>query len=230
MNRRTNETGATPDERGQAGEDAKSMLKEEADKARDAATQAADAGKERLEEGAGQAAEGVSHVADAVGAAASRLSETEHEGLADYANRLASWLGDMSEKLRSRNVEEFGDDIRRVAERNPALFVLGSIAAGVALARFAKASSENQGRAWNGAAGQPGWARGEYGEYYEGTAESERQLGAGRQAESEWTEEIATHEYEPRGPSLSGEGVDRGNAGGHADRPGTPDSSGGSGL
>ncbi|HLT90158.1 MAG TPA: hypothetical protein VKZ85_04365 [Woeseiaceae bacterium] len=156
MNRRASETGATPGERGSTG----GMMEEQAGRAREAAQQAAGAGKERLQAGAGQAAEKVDHLAEAVGSAGSRLSEMDQEGLAEHANRLASWLGEMAEKLRSRSVDEIGDEIRRVAERNPALFVLGSVAVGVGLARFAKASRPGPG-AWNGAAGEAGWTGGE---------------------------------------------------------------------
>lgn len=144
MNRRAskgpNQPMATPEQRGEAGDGSKAMLEEEAQKAREAAREAAEAGKQRLESGAGQAAERVDDIADAVGSAASRLSELEHEGLAEYADRFASYLGEMSTRLRSKNVDELTDDVRRLAERNPALFVLGSIAVGLGLSRFAKAS------------------------------------------------------------------------------------------
>lgn len=207
MNRRaSDDTGATPTQGGSTGEKA-------ARDARETAQQAAEAGKERLEAGAEQAAGSVDAVADAVGTAASRLGEMDHEGLADYAGRLASWLSDMSGKLRSRNVDEITADIRGVAERNPALFFIGSIALGLAVSRFAKASGERASP--NGAAGRPAWTQGEM------------------EAGSEWIDEddVATREFEPSEPSVSTyEGDDRGTSGYAADRPITPDSSGGSGL
>src|SRR5688500_17359178 len=107
MNRRaSDESMATPEQRGAPDDGSKAMLEQEAERARETAREAAEAGKQRLESRAGEAAESVDDIAEAVGSAASRLSEMEHEGLADYANRLASWLGDMSEKLRSKNVDE----------------------------------------------------------------------------------------------------------------------------
>ena len=110
------------------------------ERARQAARDATDAGKERLEEGSERAASGVDDFADAVGSAASRLSELEHEGLADYAHQLASYLNTVSSKLREKNVDELTHDVQEVARRNPALFVLGSVAVGLGLSRFAKAS------------------------------------------------------------------------------------------
>lgn len=131
-------------------------------KARDAARDAADAGKEQLETGSARAADSVDDFADAVGSAAGRLDQLNHEGLADYANRMASHLSEMSEKLRQKNVDEVTDDVRRLAEKNPALFVLGSVAVGLGLSRFAKASADKrrmdgigQDAEWRGAAGDP---------------------------------------------------------------------------
>jgi hypothetical protein len=212
MNRHaSDDMEATP---GGTGDGTRRMLEEEADRAREAARRAQDAGTERLEEGAGQAAEGVEHVADAVGAAASRLSEMEHEGLAEHANRLASWLSGMSEKLRNRSVDEIGNDVRRIAERNPALFLLGSVAVGVALARFAKASGRDEPRA-DGAAGEAAWS----------SAASRPETGG----DAEWTGDIASREFEPSEGGVSTyEGRDSGSRPG--ERSTTPDSSGGSGL
>lgn len=198
MNRRaSDDSHATPSGRGDSGPTR--TLEEEKEAARETAREAAAAGKERLEAGAGQAAERVDDIAQAVGTAASRLSELEHEGLADYANRLASYLGDMSERLRSKNVDEITADIRHLAERNPAVFVLGSVALGLGLSRFAKASGER--RNLDGAAG-----------------------------EAEWTEDVATEEFEPYEPRGTYESRDRGASDEAADRPATPDSSGGGGL
>lgn len=207
MNRRaSDETGATPAQGGNAGEEAASRV-------RDTAQDAADAGKERLEAGAEQAAGSVDAVAEAVGSAASRLGEMDHEGLADYANRLASWLDDMAGKLRHRNVDEITSDVRGVAERNPTLFFLGSVAVGLAVSRFARASGSHETQRYDGADGDARWTRGE----------GER--------EEDWTDEVATREFSPDEPTMpTYEGSDRGTAGGTADRPIPPDTSGGSGL
>lgn len=112
-----------------------------------AAHRAMEAGKHKVEQGGERAASQVDDLADAVGSAASRLSDLEHQGLADYASQLANYLGDMSQKLREKNVDELAREVKQMAERNPAMFVIGSIAVGIGLSRFAKAgrrpASEN---------------------------------------------------------------------------------------
>lgn len=208
MNRRaSDEPAATPGQRGDTGDASKAMLEEEGRKLRETAREAAGAGKERLEAGAGQAAESVDHLSEAVGSAASRLSQTKHESLANYANQLASWLGDMSDKLRSKNVDEITSDVRHLAERNPALFVLGSVALGIGLSRFVKASGNRRG--YDSAAGDAEWRE----------------------------EDAARSEFEPEGeafgPSTAGYEARNSRNSNSADRPSDrpiPDSSGGGGL
>lgn len=216
MNRRaSDETQGTSRQRGEAGDGTKAMLEEEGQKAREKAQEAAEAGKERLESHTDQAAESVDHLAEAVGSAASRLSEMEHESLADYANRLSSWLGDMSGKLRSKNVDEITDDIRGLAERNPAMFVLGSIAIGIGLSRFAKASSSRsrEREDYESMAGNREW-----------THRDDTRLTGDTDTsgfESSGRPSVTTYESRDRNSNSA----DR-----PADRPTTPDSSGGGGL
>ena len=133
------------------------MLDEGRQQAREAGREAANIGREQLQAGAGRAAEGVGDFAEAIGSAANRLSELHHEGLADYANRLSSQLNQVSDRLRSKNVDELAGDVRRLAERNPALFLLGSVAIGIGLSRFAKASREQS--LMDGAGGEAEWSR-----------------------------------------------------------------------
>ncbi|MEX2496668.1 MAG: hypothetical protein WD448_11295 [Woeseia sp.] len=109
------------------------------ERARQAAHEATESGKRKMQEGSERAAGEVDDLADAVGSAASRLSELEHEGLADYASQLSEFLGDMSRKLRNKSVDELARDVGNIADRNPALFILGSVAIGIGLSRFAKA-------------------------------------------------------------------------------------------
>ncbi|HLU06666.1 MAG TPA: hypothetical protein VKZ91_08930 [Woeseiaceae bacterium] len=125
---------------------AKSDLESGKQRAQEAAKDVTEQGKEKLMEHSDRAASGVDDFADAVGSAASRLSELEHEGLADYANQLSSFLSDMSETLRNKNVDDLARDVRDIAQRNPALFLLGSVAVGLGLSRFAKASSQPRRR------------------------------------------------------------------------------------
>ena len=125
---------------------AKSDLETGKQRAKEAARNVTEQGKQTLEEQSQRAASGVDDFADAVGSAASRLSELEHEGLADYANQLSSFLSDMSGTLRNKNVDDLARDVRDIAHRNPALFLLGSVAVGLGLSRFAKASNRPRSR------------------------------------------------------------------------------------
>jgi hypothetical protein len=120
----------------------KSDLERGKERAQEAARDVTEQGKEKFEEQSDRAAAGVDDFADAVGSAASRLSELEHEGLADYANQLSTFLSDMSDTLRNKNVDDLARDVRDVAQRNPALFLLGSVAVGLGLSRFVKASGK----------------------------------------------------------------------------------------
>src|SRR5690606_28350087 len=43
-------------------------------------------------------------------------------------------------------VDDIARDVREVAQRNPALFLLGSVAVGLGLSRFAKASGRTRSR------------------------------------------------------------------------------------
>lgn len=130
------------DERGteEVRSKAEADLQEGKQRARDAADQAKSEAEAGVERGSRQAAENVDDIAEAVGTAAARLSESEHESLAEYASQLSSHLSGLSSRLRERNVDELAADVRNIARRNPALFVLGSVAVGIGLSRFAKAS------------------------------------------------------------------------------------------
>jgi hypothetical protein len=136
---------------------AKAGLEDGKERIAQAAQEATEKGKEQLSQSSERAATGVDHLADAVGSAASRLTELEHEGLADYANRLASYMSDMSAKLREKNVDELAQDVRSIAQRNPALFVLGSVAVGLGLSRFAKATRKRDRENVNEFGGNTEW-------------------------------------------------------------------------
>ena len=122
----------------------KSDLEDGKERAKEAARGVANEGKERLEAQSEAAATRVDDVADAIGSAASRLDELDHQGLAEYANQMASALTDLSVKLREKSVDELAHDVGSIAKRNPALFLLGSVAVGLGLSRFAKAKAPQQ--------------------------------------------------------------------------------------
>jgi hypothetical protein len=94
-------------------------------------------GKQRIEQGKRTAAEQMEGIADAIGAAGSRLGESQPT-LAGYATRLADGVGDVATRLRDGNIEDLYRDVRRLATQHPGMFLLGSAAVGLAIARFMK--------------------------------------------------------------------------------------------
>ena len=80
-------------------------------------------------------------MANAVRAAASDLQDQDREGLSHYVTELADSVSTLATGLRQQSVDELIHDVENIARKNPALFIGGSIAIGLGLARFAKASS-----------------------------------------------------------------------------------------
>lgn len=83
-------------------------------------------------------------LSNAIDAAASKLDDQDREGLARYARELSGNLADAAGKLEDRSVDELANDAKRLAQDNPALFMLGSIAVGFGLSRFFKASAHHE--------------------------------------------------------------------------------------
>lgn len=104
-------------------------------------------GKERIEAHKQAAAEQASKLAGVVEHATQELDRGDFSFIAGYANRLAQRMRSFANKLRDRRIEELVDDVRGAARRNPEFFFLGSIAVGVGLARFFKASERLE---WQG--------------------------------------------------------------------------------
>jgi hypothetical protein len=97
-------------------------------------------GRERIDATRRTAAEQVEGLADAIDAARVRLDETQPT-LARYTANLANGVERVATRLRDRTVEDLARDARSFASKNPGLFVLGSAAAGLLLARFLKVST-----------------------------------------------------------------------------------------
>lgn len=104
----------------------------------------AEKGKERIETQKRAAAEQADKLAKVVERATDELDRGDFPFIAGYANRLAERMKTFADGMRSRNFEQLIDDARRGARRNPELFFLGSIVAGIGLARFFKASQHQE--------------------------------------------------------------------------------------
>lgn len=99
--------------------------------------------REQAETGQHKLANEADALSHAIDAAASNLDDHDREGLARYARELSSNLTDAAGQLEGRSVDELANDAKRLARKNPAMFMLGSIAVGFGLSRFFAASAEH---------------------------------------------------------------------------------------
>jgi hypothetical protein len=108
-----------------------------------AAQEAQARGQEKLEQGREAAASRTDRIASAVERAAEELGDDDRT-LASYASQLADGMHRMADSLRNRSANELAADVQALARRNPMLFLMGSVAVGLALSRFMKASSQRE--------------------------------------------------------------------------------------
>lgn len=97
-------------------------------------------GKDTIERGKRAAADQIADIADAIDRAGAQLDQTQPM-LAGYAARIADGVGDLATHLREESFEDLYRRTRRLAIRHPGMFLLGSAALGVAVARFMKATA-----------------------------------------------------------------------------------------
>jgi hypothetical protein len=120
----------------------------DADKLKDKAAQAAEEikarGKDKLETGKKTAAKGIEQLAGVLDEATESLERSEQQSLAGYAQELAGSIRSFASNLRDRSVDDLIGETQTLARRNPTLFFFGSVAVGIALSRFLKASGERE--------------------------------------------------------------------------------------
>jgi hypothetical protein len=97
-------------------------------------------GRRTLEQRKRSAAQRVEELAQAIGRTGAQFSDNEPT-LADLASRLSLSVGNLATRLREGSFDDLLEDTRAIARRNPGLFIVGGIAAGFLIARFAKASA-----------------------------------------------------------------------------------------
>ncbi len=114
-----------------AKEDARAL----ADRAREAAISALDRQK-------AEAASQLDGLAQAFRSTAENLESQHYGPIARYAGFAAENLGGIAEALNEQDLASLLDSARRLARRQPALFVGGAVALGFGLARFLKSSGE----------------------------------------------------------------------------------------
>jgi hypothetical protein len=104
---------------------------------KDGATTQLTTQKDRATDGIGTLAQAVRHTTE-------RLRNEQHDTIAQYVERAAEQLERLSDRLRQKDVNELLQDTQRFARRQPALFIGGSFAAGLLIARFLKSSREDE--------------------------------------------------------------------------------------
>lgn len=122
------------------GEDLRDTARHLGEDARNLGEEARTQGKEQLEQLRGTAAENLDRLAESAHAAASSLEHDDVGHLSEYVSDMASRMGQLSNALRTRSIDEVFNDLGRIARENPALFVTGSLAIGFGISRFARAS------------------------------------------------------------------------------------------
>jgi hypothetical protein len=73
---------------------------------------------------------------------ANALQTSGQTTLSEAAAAMADRLHGFSDYLENRRVDELFDDARRLAQKNPGLFIAGGVVLGLALSRFLKASMQ----------------------------------------------------------------------------------------
>jgi hypothetical protein len=102
-------------------------------------------GQEQFESRKETAATQTEKLAGVVDRLSEELKGQDQESLADYAGQLAGNMKSFADSLRQRNLDELVRDTQQLARNNPSLFLMGSVAVGIALSRFLKASTQRSG-------------------------------------------------------------------------------------
>jgi hypothetical protein len=130
----------------QAKEQAKNLANEAKDQTVKVAEQARDHVQQLVGQQKDQAAERLGSLAGALREAGRKLNEGEQGGdFGRYADRAAEQVERLSTYLRDNDLRGFVRDTEGFARRRPEVFLGGALLAGLALARFLKASSPDRG-------------------------------------------------------------------------------------
>jgi hypothetical protein len=92
------------------------------------------------------AAQSLKDFADAVRRASDELGRRDQTVAARFVQEAAGGLETLAQSVTSRSVDGMLDMVRDFARTNPTAFVAGSVLAGVAIGRFARASHERDQR------------------------------------------------------------------------------------
>lgn len=89
------------------------------------------------------AARQIDGIAGAIGAASAELHRSQPT-LAGYATRLADGASRAANRLRDGSLEDLAVDARKLAARNPTLYMVGGVVLGLVAARFLMGAAETE--------------------------------------------------------------------------------------
>lgn len=105
--------------------------------------QATDRARSAAEDQKARATDALDNFSRAIHEAAGSLEEQVGPQIAQYAHRAADTLDEFSASLRNKSVDELVDDARGFVRRSPAVAIGTAVALGFALARFLKATADD---------------------------------------------------------------------------------------
>jgi hypothetical protein len=186
------------------------------DQAKRAAAQVGDQAKTTVDSRLGEVAQDLGSVAEAVRSTTYELEGQDQQMIAQYGNRIADQIEQVSSYLNNHGVEDMLADAENLARRQPALFLGGAFMLGLIVGRFLRSSGQAGYRGYSGSdfGGGSGYGSGydemSYsGSSYQGGAQMrryERQSGstsgAGRPAVEHGAETGARESHYRQGPSV----------------------------
>lgn len=99
--------------------------------------------KTKAEGAKNYAADEFEELSHATEAAAQALSDNHHEKLSSYVGEIAGYVDGMANNLRHKSADDLMHDANHMARENPALFIAGSLAIGLGIARLAKSGLQH---------------------------------------------------------------------------------------
>ncbi len=139
-------TGANPT--GKSSDTVEKATEELSQASQAGADAAKDVAESRFEQGRDATTEELETASDAMSEAAAKMEEN-NSPFASYASELSDQLSSFSNKLSTSSIDDLVGGARSLARDNPAAFMLGSMAIGLAASRFFKATGEQAVRQSN---------------------------------------------------------------------------------
>ncbi len=124
------------------------------DSAREGAEQVTEQAKGKAESMKAEAGDQAQRTASALESAADELAAEDQTSLAETVSSLAKRLSEFASQIENKSVDELLNDAGRFAQREPLLFVAGSVAAGAMLSRFFRAHQPPGAESQSTGAGQ----------------------------------------------------------------------------